>query len=227
VKALGATVAILAAANFCATGTLAQTVETTDLTATTNSAPAALEGERSAHWSSSVSAYTYVLPEGRSYVQPTVTADHDWLHLEARYNYEKLDTASVWLGYNFSGGEKFAWEFTPMFGDVFGNSSGFAPGFKGSLSWWKLELYTEGEYVIDPADSSENFFYSWSELTLAPVQWLRFGLVGQRTHAYQTDREIQPGLLLGFSYKKVDLTGYMFNPDESRPIWVVAITFNL
>ena len=84
-------------------------------------------------WSFSASAYTYFVPDDREYVQPTFTADRDWLHLEARYNYEALDTGSVWVGYNFSGGEKLAWEFTPMLGGVFGDTNGIAPGYKGSL----------------------------------------------------------------------------------------------
>ena len=34
-----------------------------------------------------------------------------------------------------AGGEKLAWEFTPMLGGVFGVTTGIAPGYKGSLSW--------------------------------------------------------------------------------------------
>ena len=81
-------------------------------------------------WSFSISAYTYFVPNSHEYVQPTFTADHDWLHLEARYNYEDQNTASAWVGYNFAGGEKLAWEITPMIGGVFGDTSGVAPGFK-------------------------------------------------------------------------------------------------
>ncbi len=114
-------------------------------------------------------------------MQPTFTADRDWLHLEVRYNYEDLETGSAWVGYNLGGGEKLAWEFTPMLGGVFGNSTGIAPGYKGTLSWWKLELATEGEYVIDTGNSSDSFFTTWSELSLAPLEWFRFGLVVQRT----------------------------------------------
>jgi hypothetical protein len=167
--------------------------------------------------------YTYVVPDGRDYAQPTITADHGGLHLEARYNYEALDTGSVWLGYNYSGGEKLAWEFTPMLGGAFGHTAGLAPGYKGSLSWWKLELYSEGEYFIDTGDPDGEFFYNWSELTISPWDWFRFGTVAQRTRAYESDRDIQRGLLVGFSYKKVALTGYVFNPDESKPIWVFAL----
>jgi hypothetical protein len=174
-------------------------------------------------WSFSASAYTYILPDSGNYGQPTFTADRGWLHLEARYNYEALDTASAWGGFNFSGGEILSWEFTPMLGGVFGDVTGVAPGYKGSLSWWKLELYSEGEYVFDTGNSSDSFFYNWSELTLAPVDWFRFGLVTQRTRAYESDRDIQRGVLVGFNYKKVDLSAYLFDPDDEEPTFVTAV----
>lgn len=194
---------------------------TTKAPVATNSPPPAIEND-AAKWSFSASAYVYLVPDSREYVQPTLTADRNWLHLEARYNYENLETGSAWAGYNFGGGEKLAWELTPMLGGVFGDTTGIAPGYKGSLSWWKLELYSEGEYVFDTRDASESFFYNWSELTLAPVEWFRFGMVTQRTRAYQTDRDIQRGLLVGLSYRKVSVTTYVFNPDESRPTIVLA-----
>jgi hypothetical protein len=190
--------------------------------AQTNSAPSALPEILTNTWEFSVTAMGYLVPESRDYVQPTVTADHGWLHLEARYNYEALDTGSTWLGYNFSGGEKLAWAVTPILGGVFGETTGIAPGYKGSLSWWKLEVYSEGEYLFDTGDSSKSFFYNWSELTLAPLEWFRFGMVTQRTRTYRTDRDIQRGVIVGLSYKQVSLTTYVFNPDESKPTIVLA-----
>ncbi len=193
--------------------------QTTTNTPPASSSPSRLsEDETEKAWSFSASVYTYIVPDDRDYVQPTVTFDRDWLHLQARYNYENLETGSAWAGYNFSGGEKLAWEFTPMLGGVFGNTTGIAPGYKGSLSWWKLELYSEGEYMFDTGDSSESFFYTWSELTLAPVNWFRLGLVIQRTKLYETDFEIQRGFLAGFSFKRVDFTTYLFNPDDKPTV---------
>ena len=174
-------------------------------------------------WSFAASAYTYIVPDGDNYVQPTFTADRGWLHLEGRYNNEALDTGSAWVGYNFSGGDRLAWELTPMFGGVFGDTTGVAPGYKGSLSGWKLELYSEGELVFDTGDASDSFFYNWSELTLAPVDWFRFGLVTQRTRAYESDRDIQRGVLLGFNYESVDVSAYVFDPDDDKPTFVMAI----
>ena len=107
-----------------------------------------------------------------------------------------------------------------MVGAVFGDTSGVAPGYRGSIAWRALEFYSEGEAMIGPADS---FLYNWSELTLAPVDSFRFGLVTQRTRAYQADRVLQRGLLVGTSIRRLDVTAYLFNPDDSKPILVLAV----
>ena len=214
--------AILPAGLLCAGCAWGETTAT-NAPAATNSAPSTVGTEMERKWSISVSAYAYLVPDSREYVQPTLAADRGWLHLEARYNYEALDTASAWVGYNFSGGEKLAWELTPMLGGVFGDTTGIAPGYKGSLSWWKLELSSEGEYMFDAGETSDSFFYTWSELSLAPVDWFRFGMVVQRTKLYQTDFDIQRGFLVGFTWKKVDFTTYVFNPDASRPTIVLGL----
>jgi hypothetical protein len=178
----------------------------------------------SSTWTFSAAVYTYLVPDDGNYAQLTLTADRDRLHLEGRYNYENLETASVWVGYNFGGGATLTWELTPLLGGVFGQTAGLAPGYKGSLSWWKVEFYSEGEYVLDAGDVSDSFFYNWSELTFAPVEWFRGGLVTQRTRVDQTDRDIQRGLLVGATFQRLDLTTYVFNPDESTPTVVVAVT---
>jgi hypothetical protein len=215
--------AILLVTLGCLVSSASEQVVADDSPPTTNHAPATVADESEKRWAISASVYTYLVPDDRDYAQPTITADHRWLHLEARYNYEGLETGSLWVGANFSGGKKLTWEFTPMLGGVFGDTAGVAPGYKGSLSWWKLSLYSEGEYVANTRDSSESFFYNWSELTIAPVEWFRIGMVTQRTRVYHTDREVQRGVLAGFSYKRFDFTTYLFNPDESKPVVVLAV----
>jgi len=174
-------------------------------------------------WSYYVSAYAYILPGDEDYLQPTFTADHDWLHLEARYNYEAPKTYSVWAGYNFTVGKTVTFEGTAMLGAAFGDTEGVAPGFKATLSWTKLVFYSEGEYLFDTNESSDSYFYAWSELSWAPVDWFRLGLVGQRTRAYQSELDIQRGVLVGFSSERVDFTAYWFNPDERSPTVVLAL----
>jgi hypothetical protein len=111
-----------------------------------------------------------------------------------------------------------------MVAGIFGHTAGVAPGYKGSLTWRSLGLSSEGEYVFDAAGSSDSFFYNWSELAFAPKEWWRIGLVTQRTRAYAAERDIQRGLFAAFTYKRLDSAIYVFNPDDSKPIVVAAMT---
>ena len=174
-------------------------------------------------WSLDASAYTYIVPDSENYVQPTVAADRDWFHVEARFNYEDRDTGSVWLGYNFSVGEEVTLQMTPVAGAVIGNTAGIAAGYKASLRWRMFELYSETEYVVDAGDSADSFLYTWSEFALAPTAWSRFGLAVQRTKVYQTEFDIQRGFFAGFSSQRAEVAAYVFNPDAS-PIVVIAVS---
>ena len=175
-------------------------------------------------WDVSFSVATYVARNTRDYVNPNLTADHGWLHLEARYNYEAFKTGSLWMGYNFSAGEKLAFEITPMLGGVFGDITGIAPGYTISISYEPFEFFTQGEYFIDTETHAGNFFYNWSELSCSPANWFRFGLVLDRTKALGSNFDIRRGPLLGFKYKKFDLTTYWLNPGSSDATFVFAVT---
>ncbi|TPW03568.1 MAG: hypothetical protein FD129_3023, partial [bacterium] len=174
-------------------------------------------------WSFYASAYTYILPDEADYLQPTFLADRGSLHLEARYNYEDLETVSLRIGYNMSTGDDPSLAVTAMLGGVFGQTSGIAPGYRMTLAWGIATFDTEGEYLFDAETMDDSFFYSWSELTAAPVDWMTAGLVMQRTRANMGPREFQRGFLLGVAFERVDLTGYLFNPDDADPTWVVAV----
>jgi hypothetical protein len=140
-------------------------------------------------WSIAFAAYGYIVPNDQSYGSPTFSADHKWLHFEARYNYEDWETGPLWAGYNFGLGQKLVFEATPMLGAIFGNTNGIAPGYNLSLSYKRIELSSEGEFVFDLQDSTSNFFYSWNELTYSPTDWFHTGLAAQRTRVYHTPQE--------------------------------------
>ena len=110
-----------------------------------------------------------------------------------------------------------------MISGVFGNTAGIAPGYMASLSWRKLELSAEGEFVFDTRDRTGSFFYSWMELSYSPLKWCRAGLVAQRKKAYHTNLDIQRGVLIGFSHKKVDFTTYIFNAGWTDPTVVLSL----
>lgn len=177
-------------------------------------------------WNFNLSLSGYIVPHGQSYASPTFTADHNTLHLEARYNYEGQRTASLWAGYNFSVGKTLTLDATPMIGGVFGDVNGIAPGLEATVTYKKLELYSANEYIFDTTTKSGNFFYTWTQLTYAPTPWFAFGYVVQRTRAYDSPLSIQRGPLLQFTHKKMTLGGQVFNIGETAPIYVLSIGYS-
>lgn len=155
---------------------------------------------------------------------PIFIADKGYLHLEARYNYEDLKTFSGWVGYNFFGGDNFEYFITPMIGGVVGRTDGIAPGLEFTLTFAGFELYSESEYLFDFASSENNFFYSWSDLTYSPLDWFWVGISGQRTRLYQTDLEIERGLIFGGAYKNFEIMGYFYNPFTDEFFFMLSLS---
>jgi len=166
-------------------------------------------------WKYDITASYYSFRNQDDFTLAVARADRGALHLEARYNYEAIDSGSLFAGWKFSGGEKLTWELTPILGAVFGQKEGIAPGFEAAVAYGVADFYIETEYVHDLEVREDSFTYAWSELGFTPWEWLRFGLVGQRTMVYQSDRDIQRGGFAQFMYKKVTAGVYVFNPDDS------------
>ena len=172
-------------------------------------------------WSVSARVAIYRLPDEGDYGQPTFTADRAALHLEARYNYEALRTTSLWAGYTLRGGDRVQWEITPMSGVVLGATKGLAPGYAASLNWWKIDAYSEGEYVF-ATTSADSFAYNWSEVAVAPLPMLRTGMVTQRTRAYASDRAIQRGPFVNATFGPIESAVYVFLSSSSKPVVVLS-----
>jgi hypothetical protein len=187
-----------------------------------NSAPAKAPAAKNP-WAYNLTVDGYIVPNGQGYVDPVFTADRNWLHLEARYNYENLHTGSLWVGYNFAAGKKLVLDVTPMIGGVFGRTNGIAPGCEASLTYKRVELSISNEYVFDTTHKSGNFYYSWPQLTYSLTDWLQVGLVAQHTKAYQTAVSVQRGFLVGVSHKQWEFTTYIFNPGFTDPTVVLEV----
>jgi hypothetical protein len=178
--------------------------------------------EEESGWEFNAGIYGYFPPEDTYYGQPTVMADHGALHLEARGNYEGLDTGSVWVGWNFGFGDKLRLDATLMAGGVFGDFTGVAPGYELTVTWGGFELYSEGEWVFDTENTDDDFFYNWAQLGFSPLDWLSFGFASQRTRTYRTGLDVQRGPFIGFSYKILSLAVFVFNPGHETPTVVTS-----
>jgi len=210
----------------CASRTRAQTAASPIQVATPET-PADPESEGAKEWAFSAMVSGYQVPGDRLYPQPTVTADRGRLHLEARYNYEDIHSGSAWVGYNLGGGDKVAWELTPMIGGVFGDLTGLVPALRWTLRWWKLDVFSESEIVVDPTHTADTFFYDWSEVGFSPLSWLRLGAAIQHSLVFKTPLDIQRGLFVGVTVRFVTVTVYEFNAGWTTPTWVGAASVSL
>ncbi len=177
-------------------------------------------------WKASVSVYGYAVPQQPNFVMLVAGADLGDLHLEGRYNYEALDTGSLFAGFDIACGDRLKLALTPMLGVSFGALDGLVPALRFTLTWWRLDLYTESELVIDFADPGDTFVYDWSELGLSPLSWLRIGLVVQRNRVLQSPLAIQRGALVAVTVRFATLTFYEFNLGWTDPTYVGAVALS-
>lgn len=175
-------------------------------------------------WTFSATVDGYVVPNGDSYVSPIFTADHNWLHLEGRYNYEDQRTGSFWFGYNFKRGEKLSVVVTPMVGGVVGDTTGVAPGYEVSVTYKKIWVYSTGEYVFDVKNRNGSFFFNWPEGTYSPWNWFHVGLAAQQTKVYRKDLTTDRGFLASISHKNVWFTTYVFNVASPSRIFLLEVS---
>ena len=198
---------------------------------TARTPPAPARAASTSPWSVSASAAAYLLPDDDNYLQPIVTADRNALHLESRYNYENLRSLSAFIGWNLEAGSTVTLEVTPMFGAVVGDTTGVIPAIEATLRFSRFEAYSEGEYVIDVDDRRDRFLYNWFEASVWATDWLRAGIVTQRTRTFQlpgrSQRDIQRGLLGGVGLGRFEGTVYFFNPgsDDSYVVASIGVSF--
>lgn len=172
--------------------------------------------------SGALTGYYTALPDQPNYGMAIGSLEVGSVRLEGRYNYEARASASAFIGWKFSGGKEVAWTVTPLIGTLFGRVQGTVPGLEVSVSWKSLDFYTEAEYVLDRQDSNDNYAYAWSELGWKPVEWLRVGLVGQRTRVVNNGRDFQRGLLAQAFFGPATLSAYAFNPDNAKRYTTIA-----
>jgi hypothetical protein len=175
-------------------------------------------------WDFALEYFNYIASENIS--EGTFYADHGDLHLEARYNYEDINTLSVFAGKRYTFGKTGEYNFVPMAGVLFGNTEGVAPGIILNFSWGKLNLYSENEYIFDYSGKQNDFFYTWTELILSPTKWFHFGFVLQKFQLIQTPYIAQTGINLGFDVKNISVNGYIFNVTKDSSYSILSFDIN-
>lgn len=196
---------LAAAVAFCSAGVAAQ---------------AADDGSK---WSGSINASYYAMRDESDFGVVVGSINRGPFRFEARHNYEARHATSAFVGWKFAGGEALSYEVTPIAGGLFGAAHAGIVGVEASAAYRAFDAYVEAEYVHDSGDAAGHYVYAWSELGFRPLQWLRIGVVGQRTRIVHTNRDLQRGPFVQLALGKVSVGVYAFNPEASSRYAVISV----
>ena len=174
-------------------------------------------------WSASINVSYYAMRDEPDFGVAVASINRGPLRFEARHNYEARHATSVFVGWKFSGGEAFSYEVTPIAGGLFGSARAGIIGVEASAAYGAFDAYVEAEYVHDAGDLAGHYVYAWSEIGFRPLEWLRVGIVGQRTRVVHTSRDLQRGPFIQFALGKVSVALYAFNPEGASRYTVMSI----
>ncbi|ULQ53302.1 hypothetical protein [Flavihumibacter fluvii] len=176
-----------------------------------------------------VNGFFNYLNDGSIYGMGITGGYYHNIYAEARYNYEDLQTFSLFAGYSFSNDRHAVeWELIPMAGFAMGNTKAFLPGMEATLQYKRFNFTTQTEYAVNLENKTDNFFYTWSEFTYTILPWLEPGIVVQRSKLYKSGREVDRGLMLNAVFlPKATASAYFFDPfDPSRRFFIIGLNYS-
>jgi hypothetical protein len=151
-------------------------------------------------------------------------SNNKW-YAEARYNYDDLQTFSLYAGRTFSKENDFSYALTPMIGGMVGKLKGGSVGLNTAFSFRKFNFSSQSQYSVSAENQTSNFFFSWSDLCYQPLDWMYTGISLQHTQLYRANALVEPGVLIGFSFDRWTFPIYSFSPFGSERYFVVGINW--
>jgi hypothetical protein len=173
-----------------------------------------------------VEQYHYV-GKGQPYVFMPIAhfqTSRNW-YAEARYNYEDIETFSLYLGKSFSGEKNLGYTLTPIVGASIGRFRGVSMGLNMDVEYGKFFFSAQSQYSLatDKGKGSDDFFYSWSEAGFQPVEWFYAGASFQQTYM-ANEKLLDPGALIGFSFGRYSIPLYGFNLLNEQRYFIIGLT---
>jgi cell division septation protein DedD len=149
------------------------------------------------------------------------------LYAEGRYNYEALNTFSIYLGKTYAKESVISYSISPIAGAVMGGFNGGSIGANIGLSYKNFYIYSQPQYSFSLENAVNNFIYSWTDITYSPTSWLSAGISLQHTKPYQSKSYMQNGFVVELAVKKFAFPMYIFNPLTKDRSFVVGANFEL
>ena len=151
----------------------------------------------------------------------SIQNNRQW-YAEARYNYEDINTFSLYLGKTFSNNNRLTYSVTPILGGSVGRFKGISAGLNIGLEYGNAFFSGQSQYSFTTSKESVDFFYSWSEIGYLAFEWLYAGISFQHTWS---SGEFLPetALMAGFSFNRFTIPLYAFDLFNEERYFVAGI----
>ena len=151
-------------------------------------------------------------------------SSQNW-YAEGRYNYEALNTLSLYLGKTFEKKAAFSYTASPIAGVVLGQMNGGSIGINLEMGYRRFYFNTQSQYTFSVQQQAKNFIYSWSDLTYRFSENFSAGLSLQQTKLYQVNGAFERGFLIKPGFKNLSFPLYVFMPETSGRYFVLGINY--
>lgn len=121
--------------------------------------------------------------------------------VDARYNYDQLDTASVYVGKGFGNS---AFKVYPNVGVLFGEYTGVSPQLTVGVNKGRVSAFSVTQYVFGARGNSD-FVYHWADVLFSTkAKWLAVGFDEQfyRDQVPGAEGQFDIGPVVKFSFKR-------------------------
>lgn len=145
-------------------------------------------------------------------------------YMEGRYNYEALKTMSVYAGKVFEKKSAISYSVSPVIGAVIGEFKGGSIGVNNEANYKRLFFSSQFQYTFSIDDRTQNFFYSWSDLSYQAFNNIYAGISVQQTNIYGLQGKLEKGFFVKASVNKWTLPLYIFSPAAKERYFVFGIT---
>jgi len=112
----------------------------------------------------------------------------------------------------------------PMLGGSVGRFQGVSAGLNMDMDYKKFFFSSQSQYSRSTNLYGEYFLYSWSEIGYQGFKWLYAGFSVQHTHDRFAGNELQPGMMIGFTFKRFTIPVYTFDPFNNNRNFIVGFT---
>jgi hypothetical protein len=146
-------------------------------------------------------------------------------YAEARYNYEAVNSISVYTGKTIERRSKLSYSLNTIAGIVMGGFKGGSIAVNADAEYKKIFFSLQSQYTFSVENRSLNYIYIWSDICYQLFPSLSAGISLQQTNGNNTEVISEKGIFVKAGSGKWNVPLYIFNPFNNNRYMVLGINY--